>query len=88
MKYITATFVFLVFNASWQWWAMMCAWMLMEAFMLIAKFKEEYKKQISMMDKKDYNFAPNGKVMTKEELEAIWNNGYSVGLEHSKLSKH
>lgn len=88
MKYITATFVFLVFNASWQWWVMMIAWMCMEGFMLIAKFQQEYKKQISMMDKKDYNFAPNGKIMTKQELEAIWNNGYSVGLEHSKLSKH
>lgn len=80
--------MFLIFNASWQWWALMCAWALMESFMLIAKFRQEYKKQISIMDKKDYNFAPNGKIMTKEELEAIWNNGYAVGIEHSKLSKH
>ncbi len=88
MKYITATFVFLIFNASWQWWAIMIAWMCMEGFMIIAKFREEYKKQLNIMDKKDYKFAPNGKVMTKDELEAIWNNGYAVGVEHSQLRKH
>jgi len=88
MKYITATFVFLVFNASWQWWAIMCAWMMTELFMIVAKFREEYKKQIKSIGNPDFNIAPNGKVMTKDELEAIWNNGYSVGVEHSKLSKH
>lgn len=88
MKYITATFVFLVFNASWQWWALMVAWMCMEGFILIMRFREEYKKQIKSLGNPQFNIAPNGKVMTKDELEAIWNNGYSVGVEHSKLSKH
>lgn len=79
MKYITATFVFLVFNASWQWWAIMCALMLVEGFMLIAKFREEYKKQIKEIETRP---------ITKEQLEEVWNNGYKVGAEHASLRKH
>jgi hypothetical protein len=86
MKYITATFVFLVFNASWQWWALMVAWMLAELFLLIMQALKEYKE---IKEKKaKYNLSPDGKVMTKEDLESIWNNGYAVGLEHSNMSKH
>jgi len=88
MKYLIAVFVFLTFNASWQWWALMCAFMLTEVFMLITKFLEEYKKQRSLLDDKKFNVGPNGKVMTKQDLEAIWNNGYSVGVEHSQMRKH
>ena len=81
MKYITATFVFLVFNASWQWWALMIAWMCMEGFMLTAKFWQEYKNQKAMIE-------AEAKPITKKQLEEVWNNGYAVGLEHSHLSKH
>lgn len=86
MKYITATFVFLVFNASWQWWALMAAWMMTEIFLLVFHAYKEY--QNGKITKAQYNLSPDGKVMTKEDLEAIWNNGYSVGLEHSNMSKH
>lgn len=81
MKYITATFVFLVFNASWQWWAIMCAWMCMEGFMIVAKFLEEYKKQKA-------NIEAELKPITKKQLEEVWNNGYAVGAEHAQLRKH
>ena len=79
MKYITATFVFLVFNASWQWWALMVAWMCMEGFILTVKFWQEYKKQIKEIETRP---------ITKEQLEEVWNNGYKVGTEHATLSKH
>lgn len=72
-------FIFLVFNASWQWWALMAAWMSMEAFMLIAKFRQEYKKQLEEIETKP---------ITKQQLEEVWNNGYSLGVEHSQLRKH
>lgn len=74
-------FVFLVFNASWQWWAMMIAWMCMEGFMIVAKFREEYKKQKA-------NIEAEAKPITKKQLEEVWNNGYAVGVEHAQLRKH
>lgn len=83
MKYITATFLFLIFNASWQWWALMCAWMLTEAIFLIIKFRQEYKNQI-----KSLNLGEETKVLTKTQLEEIWNNGYQVGTEHAQMKKH
>ncbi len=81
MKYITAIFIFLVFNASWQWWALMIAWMCMEGFMLVAKFRDEYKKQKSLID-------AEAKPITKKQLEEVWNNGYTVGIEHGQIRKH
>lgn len=81
MKYITGAFVFLVFDADWQWWAVMCAWMAMDIFMIINKFSNEYKKQLKELKEPS-------KPMTKEQLEEVWNNGYSVGFEHSQLKKH
>lgn len=73
--------MFLIFNASWQWWALMCAWALMESFMLIAKFRQEYKNQKALID-------AESKPITKKQLEEVWNNGYAVGVEHSQLRKH
>jgi hypothetical protein len=81
VKYITATFLFLVFNASWQWWALMCAWMLAELYMYATTFWKEYKKQLKELN-------AEVKPMTKQQLEEVWNNGYAVGLEHSQLRKH
>ena len=64
----------------------MAAWMLTEIFLLTFKAVQEYKE--IKQKKAQFNIAPDGKVMTKEDLEAIWNNGYAVGLEHSNMSKH
>lgn len=75
--------MFLIFNASWQWWALMCAWMAMEGFILLAKFRDEYKKQ-----KNALGVDLEAKTLTKKQLEEIWNNGYAVGVEHSQLRKH
>lgn len=82
MKYITATFIFLVFNASWQWWVIMCAWMMVEIVLIVGKFLQEYKKQKSMLD------ATSKRPLNKEDLEAIWNNGFAVGVEHAQIRKH
>lgn len=73
--------MFLVFNASWQWWVMMIAWMCMEGFMLFCKFWQEYKNQKALID-------AEAKPITKKQLEEVWNNGYAVGVEHSQLRKH
>lgn len=72
-------FIFLVFNASWQWWAMMVSWMCMEGFILMSKFRQEYKKQLQELETKP---------VTKQQLEEVWNNGYTVGVEHAQLRKH
>lgn len=73
--------MFLVFNASWQWWVLMIAWMCMEGFMLFCKFWQEYKNQKALID-------AEVKPITKKQLEEVWNNGYAVGVEHSQLRKH
>jgi len=83
VKYITAMFVFLVFNASWQWWAIMCALMMFEIYAYCTTFWKEYKKQKGALD---MNF--KSKPMTKKELEEIWNNGYATGMEQAQLRKH
>ena len=88
MKYILSIFIFLVFNASWQWWALMCAFMLFEIYAFCTTFWKEYKRQKKEMLVKKQMISPDGKVMTKEDLEAIWNNGYAVGVEHSQIRKH
>lgn len=88
MKYILSIFIFLVFNASWQWWALMCAWMMFEIYAFCTTFWKEYKKQKKELLQEKQKVPVDGKVMSNEDLEAIWNNGYKIGLEHSQLRKH
>lgn len=68
----------LVFNASWQWWVIMCAWMMVEIVLIIGKFSQEYKKQKDQI---------NG-IFAKENLQAIWNDGFKAGTQHTQVQKH